>query len=518
MNKFLITIALFLSALSLRAQDKVEIAAAYDDEENAILLRWAPNNSILWLKSLKHGYRLEKFVYQRDGKLLPTPLDKKVVFEAVKPEPLDNWEELVNANDYAAIAAQSMFGDYVAFNDQQTDVFSIVNKAKEQDSRFSMALFAADQSIEVAEKSGLFYKDYEVNENERYLYTIVPNYQDSTMKLDTGSVFFGPLDKGPNPRPQMSHSIQENGLTQVLWFKSSLLEVYSSFIVEKADESLEFEAMNELPIINLDEGPTISNQYASYVDTARSEGTVFYRVKGKDIFGRISAPSDTLKVEILPVYESPFASIDSLFIGDNKSVNARIKYKGDMQYIDNVFLERSQKADRNYELVDKGKGNKEVLIDKSPITNNYYRVGVSFFDKIQYSLPILYNVIDSVPPSQPIIDGFEISDSLIILKWNKLPESDVAGFRLYKSMFNGIEPSLVKEIKTNDTSVVVIENLKFINNERIFYLSAVDEVGNTSELSEPFKVKLPDIVPPATPIISSVIKEGDSYKMSWLKK
>ncbi len=52
------------------------------------------------------------------------------------------------------------------------------------------------------------------------------------------------------------------------WFKSSLLEVYSSFIVEKADEAQVLRPVTELPIINLDEGPTISNQYtAKLVDT-----------------------------------------------------------------------------------------------------------------------------------------------------------------------------------------------------------------------------------------------------------
>ena len=73
---------------------KVELIANYDSLENAILLRWAPNNSNLWKLAMKKGYTLEKFVYQKDGELLQPPLQKIILSDKITPQPLNAWEQL----------------------------------------------------------------------------------------------------------------------------------------------------------------------------------------------------------------------------------------------------------------------------------------------------------------------------------------------------------------------------------------------------------------------------------------
>jgi len=519
-----ILFVLFFSQLSFGsfAQNndltKVEIIASYDSINRSVLLRWAPNTADLWLLSNEYGYTLEKYTYQRDGKLLPVPLEKTIIGEDIKPQEEVKWVQPVQSNDYAAIAAQTLFGEYISFEEAKSDIFSIVNKNKEDEARFSMALFAADQSREVAELSGLFYEDFEVKVNERYLYRIYANVEDSIVRADTGRIFFGPKDYAPLPTPQMSHAEQENGAVQLYWLKAPYHDVFSSYEIQKSTDNITFKKINSAPVLNRESGPSKENRMGVFLDTARFTNKAYYRILGKDAFGRKSAPSDTLEVEIMPEFVIPMPVIDSIFSNAKGQVFLNYSVKGDREFGRRVFLERSNKANGRYQLIQKKDSYENYqLTDTQPIPNNYYRIGIEVYGNIQYSMPSLYNKIDSIPPSKPVFDNYTITDSLLTLNWESPKESDVSGYRIYKSQFKNQEPSIVAEIKNLTTSTSLVENLKFINNERFYYLVAVDQVGNASEMSDPFKIQLPDVVPPATPIIESASVVNDTLKISWSK-
>src|SRR5690606_4986951 len=100
-------------------------------QENKILLRWAPTQPILWLKGNEYGYRIERYTIYRDGQRLATP--EKVILTDVplKPDPVETWEKMVNENDYAAIIAQSIYGEsfVVEGAENVTGIMEIVNKA-----------------------------------------------------------------------------------------------------------------------------------------------------------------------------------------------------------------------------------------------------------------------------------------------------------------------------------------------------------------------------------------------------
>jgi hypothetical protein len=147
---------------------------------------------------------------------------------------------------------------------------------------------------------------------------------------------------------------------------------------------------------------------------------------------------------------------------------------------------------------------------------NYYRVGLTAGENINYSLPFLFHNIDSIPPSKPSLSKYFVKDSLLHLSWNANPESDLAGYRVYKSQKPNAEPSLIYDENKLDTVVIFTENLSFINNQRYYYLVAFDQNGNASELSDRFKVELPDIVPPSPPQIRGITQKEDSLKINFI--
>lgn len=504
-----------LSTTAAVSQDlpKVEVTATYDSLNQKILLRWAPNNPRFWLLANEYGYTVEKYFYQRDGELLDIPLRRDILIEGLSPKKLDLWEDIVQANDYAAIAAQSVYGEGFKLGDSQNGIISIVNKQKEIKSRFSFALFAADQSIEVASFLGLYYEDFNVNENERYLYRVFANVPDSVLRADTASIYYGPNDFTTLPAPVTESIAQKDRNIVLKWLSAPYRNIFSSYIVQRSFDGKNFKAVNSLPTLNLDSGPSKSNLFNTYIDTAKYSGKAFYRIIGKNTFGQLSPPSDTLSIEKLKPIDVPLPQIDSINF-DKKSNNIFWSAKGDTEYIEKVFLEKAQESEGNYQLVQLDSLPRDfVLKDHLPDEINYYRVGITARDHINYSLPFLFQNIDSIPPSKPTFSEYFVKDSLLSLSWDANSENDLAGYRIYKSQRPNAEPAMIYDESKLDTVAVFAENLSFTNNERYYYLVAFDDNGNASELSDRFTVELPDIVPPSPPQISSITKIKDSVKI-----
>ena len=86
------------------------IAVTARPSADSITLRWAPMSHNVWRWGNNYGYRIERYVMSRGGRLLARP-EKKILHPALKPLPESDWEDLVRRERYAAIAAQALFGE-----------------------------------------------------------------------------------------------------------------------------------------------------------------------------------------------------------------------------------------------------------------------------------------------------------------------------------------------------------------------------------------------------------------------
>jgi len=517
-KKILVVIILFSLPYSIKAQTVgVEVIVNYDSLNNKIQLRWAPNDPILWFYANQYGYSIEKYIYQRDGILLNPPLEKSTIANSIKPAVQEDWINIVQRNDYAGIAAQSLYGEEVNLNSSKGDIFSIVNKSREQEMRFSFALFAADQSPEVAKLSGLFYEDNNIRSNERYLYRVFADVPDSVIQADTASIYFGPADSKQLPKPRMGQIINEEGVVQVKWLNVGYENIFTNYKVQRAGEDQLFKDLNQLPVVNFNKETSKNNIYNVFVDTTATEGEYFYRVIGKDAFGQSSNPSDTLSVVVIPPFDMPLPQIDSAFTNSAGEMLIDWSASGDIQYAENIFLERSNKADGQYEVVEHIENSIEFrLKDENPNQVNYYRIGIKAVNHIQYSMPYLAQIIDSIPPSEPELISYSVKDSLLTLSWKANHERDLDGYRIYKSQTLNAEPSLVYDFKSKDTVYQFVENISLINNKRYYYISAFDRNGNTSNLSPAFEVQLSDKIPPSAPLIKEISQNKDTIIINWI--
>ena len=117
-----------------------------------IKLRWAPTSPETWFDCNKVGYVLVRHTYKRNGQLLgweersvPVPMTDNPIFPLQTEE---EWQPIMQRNEYAAIGAQAIFGDSFGV-ETGTEGFeaSLTNKAADDLNRYGFGLFAADHSF-----------------------------------------------------------------------------------------------------------------------------------------------------------------------------------------------------------------------------------------------------------------------------------------------------------------------------------------------------------------------------------
>lgn len=168
------------------------------------------------------------------------------------------------------------------------------------------------------------------------------------------------------------------------------------------------------------------------------------------------------------------------------------------------------------------------FIDKSFITGktNYYVVqAVDTVNNISSSFPVAVTLIDSIPPSKPIIMKGKIDTTgVVTIAIKKNPEADLMGYRLYRSNASEHEFSAIKEgflsidsLKRNVQTVYKdTVTLKSLTPYIYYKVEALDFNHNTSEPSEILKVKRPDKIAPTTPVFKKVKSTENEIELEFV--
>ena len=223
---------LLLASISSFAQTNSEVKMLARPQQDQILLRWAPTKASTWQYANTYGYTLERYTILRDEVLLK-PVEK-VIIGAFKPYPEEKWEHKMEENDYAAVAAQAIYGEtFELTQNYSSDIMQVINKTKELEQRYSFALFAADQSFEVAQMEGLAFTDTSAKKNEKYLYKVYANIPPSIDEVDSGTVYIGISDFAPLPEPLDFTADFGDGIVMLQWNREFFFCFYNSFILSR---------------------------------------------------------------------------------------------------------------------------------------------------------------------------------------------------------------------------------------------------------------------------------------------
>ncbi len=508
----------FVCSNALLAQDNAGIALISQAKEDKILLRWAPKDFLTWNLSNKYGYTLERFTVLRDSMIVSPP--EKVILGNLAPAPLQDWETKVDEDDYVAVAAQAIYGETFELTENYTsDIIQIVNKTREEAQRFSFALFAADQSFEAAQLSGLAFIDNKVKKNEKYLYKVYANIPDEIIKLDSGLTYLSIADYAPLTPVREVYLEISGQLASIKWNQAPYEKIYNSFMVERsADGGISYQSISELPILNSRITDQKQSKFALKTDSVSYGIEYSYRVKGITPFGEVSPPSKVVKGMSFEPLGIMMAFADVRIDGNNE-VQLFWEFDSTMESVIEGFqVTSSNRADGYFTAVHDIllKPSERSFIHQPNQNTAYYKIEVHSANEVKSSFPYLVQLEDSIPPAVPVNILAKIDTlGVVTLKWDKNTERDFLGYRIYRANFKNSEFSelTVSPIEINQfKDSISLENLT----SSVYYkVTTVDKRYNTSGFSKAIELNKPDIISPTPPVIYNFKINGDTVEIHW---
>lgn len=527
---YILFAATLLQYYSVRAQipDSVvyaeAIAVTARPSLDSITLRWAPLRLPVWQAALERGYVIERFVLTRNGVMLDRPEKNLLTPTPLKQFPENAWESLVTRNKYAAIAAQALFGDRFEVDLSKTDVFSIVNKIRENEQRFTFALFSADMSPEVARASGLWFTDRNVKKGEKYLYRVSVALAPGSVQSDStrrGSIFISPEDQYTLPIPYGVKAEFKDHTVSLRWEKTATTP-YTAYIVERAVNGKEYTPISDTPLVTVSPSAEIETRYEYAFDSIPDlTNTYSYRVRGVTPFGETSAASEAVSGKgNITVTEVPHITSGENI--NNKSVRLTWEFPTELnQAVSGFRIERSSQPKGLFAPVSNAliPSSIRTFEDRQPTQINYYRVTARGLDGSLYPSPIYFvPLVDSIPPAAPegvvgLIDEY----GNLTLKWKRNTEPDIYGYRIYRGNFQSEELSQVTSEPVVDSLYRDKINLNTLNEAVYYQVMAIDINQNHSALSPLVKIALPDKLKPEPPVFLPVRSDENGVNLSWLK-
>lgn len=474
------------------------------------MLRWAVTTPKAWRKLNEYGYTLKRYTVTRDKKTLEQPIEKTLgVF---KPKPENVWVEIIDNNDYAAIMAQSLYGEN--FDVEGMDNLSaIVNLSEEQEQRFTWGLYAADQDFKTAEMAGLGYIDTQIKSNEKYVYKVISLVPSSDLTINEGGVFVGLSDYEELPKPLDLAGVFTDESCMLSWNYDLHKATYNNYFIERSEDGTNFKRLNKLPLSNLNEGKRMF-----YMDSITNDKTYYYRVLGKTPFGELSPFSDVISGKAKKVLEYMPRITTKKYLNSNSVIlEWEFEQEGN-KHIKGFELNRSSKVNGTYKTILKKipVNQRKIQYDSLKPTNYLTITAIGKNGAKRTSFPALVQPVDSIPPVKPIgFQGKIDSVGIVTLKWNANKEEDMLGYRVFRGNLKNEEFSQITISPHQGTVYYDSIAVKKLGAKVYYKLFAVDQRYNMSEGSEILELKKPDFVKPTQPLFKSYqIKENNVF-LTW---
>lgn len=476
----------FASSASARLGVRAEVAA------EGVRLQWLPTDQADFAEQLARGFRLERFGESPTGDLLGAPDFARALSlqGAVQWAAAGDEDELYD--DLAALAAGA--GGSAA--DAEEEAFGT-----------SLTILELDLDYAAARRAGFGYVDADAERGRRYTYVIADGRDGRT--LATLRVATDTLTAYAPPRPLAAR--RENLHGEVTWDRASTGDAYDAYRVERATLGTgDFRALG-LPLVQLlSEGMGDTTQ--AYVDTtAHRDSSYVYRVTGVTCFGHGGPPSDTLVLRAAPAPLVPAPRItylarvvDTLFRVEWALPAGADDAPADYGAVAGWRVYTSRESRVGLGVSAELPAETRELQVVNPADGTYFTVeAVDVNGQAVRSLPKILRAVDRRPPAPPTgLTGVIDTAGVVRLAWTPNAEEDLLGYRVFVShrdtgYFAQLTPDAVQAVAYVDTV-----NMRFLNREVYYKLTAEDCVGNVSAYSEVAVALKPDLYPPEPPVIA----------------
>ncbi|MBN8704152.1 MAG: hypothetical protein J0M08_13885 [Bacteroidetes bacterium] len=513
MKKLQLLFSFFLFVLvSLQAQNNGSIETKYFVKKNEVLIRFVPTSKAIFDVGVKNGYRITRSAIQ-NGIVTQT----LVLTESLKPYSANDtlsWLPIMRKNDNGIIA-------YKALYETKTEIAKLPAAQQNQQNEMihGMLLLSCNFDAAIAKACGLFFRDTTISNSLTYSYKIELLNPPKNTVVPPTKFLVDATKLSENTAIKNLSAVFKNKNVKLKWKASDYQNSYSGYIVERSEDSVAYQKINKSYVVLISSQFEKNKEYIYYNDTfPELNKRYYYRIRGVNFFGELSAPSNVLVgMGYKSLRSAPI--IDSVLVIANQKVQLNF---GMSDVLENVAVKkfivlRSSKEKDGYsalyEFSAKGK-----CIDEKPTQSNYYKLlAVTWGGDSLYSYSKLALIIDTIPPSAPrglkaIVD----KKGVVTITWDKNPESDLQGYKLFKA--NTLKEEFVQLNEKFITSEMYSDklNLKTLSKKIYYALVATDNNYNNSVFSVPVLVQRPDTIAPSAPIITSSKVLLNGVKLSWI--
>lgn len=259
-----------------------------------------------------------------------------------------------------------------------------------------------------------------------------------------------------------------------------------------------------------------------YVDDYLDNGsTWYYYVRAVNAFGIEGQQSITLEITVgADLRPQPPSGIRASLNG--KSV--RLDWNAPSGPVDGFRIwraaERKGEYQRVYPTTDLVRSERTWWLDTRVTEGGSYFYLLQSLQGKLTSLPsdtLRVDIPDLTPPSPPAGLKATNVEGGILLNWESVKDDAIRGYYIYRTSDQVFKrPFQLNSILTSDTSW--IDSIPAESQTTYGYtVIAVDLAYNESSPTDMVKVRMPDIVPPQSPFLIGLEREGDEVVLRWSK-
>ncbi len=507
---------------------------------DSIVLRWGASTPGGWSSANKTGFIISRGTVQQDGSV-----DKRTIItltrEPLRPWTMTEWAARANhADRWAAVAAGALHAkSFVPEIQKSTEVGTIKAAVDELFARYAYAMLAADNDPVAANGLALRFVDRTAERGNQYVYTVRPAKKDTTYTVNEGGTVASPGELLPVPPPPDLQAEALDRLVILRWSQGPLGSRYGGFYISRSDDGgTTYRRLN----VNLfiPGGQSAQSEAIAYPDSAVVDYHHYrYRVQGVSPFGELSEPAE---VEAMPhdiTPPPPPIAQRPIDMGRHG-----IKLSWDIPSVPPDFrgflVLRSAFWQTGYHAAQERPVSTTPLSDDDAIAlaiqkhllqpsvreytdslgvadEPYYIVAaLDTSGNISRSFPVYSERIDTTPPSIPTgFAGTIDTTGVVTLHWHPGPEPTLLGYRVYWSN-SPVDTFAVRVGRviadTMFTDTVSVSTLT----RKVFYrIAAVNRRYIPSKFSPILAITRPDLVPPASPIFTSVLVSDTAVVLGW---
>jgi len=511
-----------INPLSLKNRNQIiKVIAKYDDD--GVLLRWGTTKSGAWLMGTQYGYNITRGEFDIKDDTAVLVNHKVLTSSSIMPWTVDRFKtayEKDTMNKNLLVALECIHDKWHSISIE--DGGSFIEQADELSNRYGFDLFVSDLNLETAFASGLAFRDSTTEEGKNYMYRITIPVSPDIYIVDTAYIYVQTTEKYQLPRPKIFSGIEDEHHIVINLDRELHNRSFTAYDIERSKDGINFIKLNEQPFVHgLSEDSTLYSPYISYIDSVQNYIPYHYRIIGYTPFGEKSTFSDTIILmgrDKTPAGQPENVKADYL---EGKGMQITWTFDGDYEDLEGFRVTKSQEFSGPFNLISDSLLSKETFSFLDPEANKlrpetYIVESIDTAGNIQGSLPAYGNVIDSIPPTQPLeLTGEIDSTGIVTLHWKKNPEEDVIGYQVY---FANSKKNVFAQITSGPYDSLLFIDTVSLNTltRHVYYrITAVDFRYNISPFSDILELERPDIIPPNSPVFTNYKINEKGVLITW---